>query len=122
MNRAQWSYKREGEWIKLGQEANKKVENEYQTHLTGTREGCLVFHCFGDRLPTCINYEKMNSYCSSAKCFLSHKERGLDNSHNVFDLEREMIYGDTISEDTEYSYSFSCTSDEENNESVSLLK
>lgn len=64
------------------------IEEEYISHLNGSRYGQLVYHCFGDGGSACIDFTKMKTYCSSAKCFCTHKKRNVNDDHLTFTLER----------------------------------
>ena len=93
-----WFNPKANEWVKVpsgnssfieGELPNSvKLEKEYQADLKGVRMGQYVYHCFGDGGSACADFEKMETYCSSAKCMLTHQQRGVANDHQSFKLKR----------------------------------
>jgi hypothetical protein len=90
MSEVQWYYKNGDEWIKLTRVGNETIEKEYNEHLNDTYTGSVAYHCFGDGITTCIDFEDMVTFCGSTKCHFSHQKRGLDDNHNKFELRREI--------------------------------
>jgi hypothetical protein len=76
------------DWIELPAPDAKEIEEEYLLEINGTLKGQRVYHCFGNGWSTCINFTKMRTYCSSAKCILQHEKRGLPDDHLTFQLKR----------------------------------
>lgn len=74
------------EWISASE--SESIEDEYQSEQSGTRYGQRVYHCFGDGGSTGIDFQKMKTYCSSAKCTLTHTYRKISNDHLTFELKR----------------------------------
>lgn len=79
-----WFDKIEGQWIRVSELDDRSIETEYQAELAKTRLGQLVYHCFGDSSTACIDFNKMKTYCGSAKCMLTHKTREIPNCHISF--------------------------------------
>ena len=69
-------------------EASEQIEEEYQDELKGKRHGQIVYHCFGNGWSTGIDFNKMETYCSSGRCMLQHKSRGLSDEHMTYKLKR----------------------------------
>lgn len=97
--RVRWGYFTDGTdsgplaW--LDAEDSKMVEEEYQSYLAKTYEGFLVYHCFGDSGSACINFgagQWGRTWCSSAKCMLTHKTRTpiVPEDHLTFILKRQV--------------------------------
>lgn len=84
----QWCWcDNEAEWVEA--QESKSIEEEYQEHLNGTREGQRVYHCFGDGSSVCISFDLMSTYCGSGRCVIrghfGHRE------HNIFQLRRSWV-------------------------------
>ena len=84
-----WFWLNNDEWVQINAEDARKIEEEYLEEKNGTRYGQRVFHCFGNGWSTAINYSKMETYCSSGRCALSHDMRGLSDNHLTFKLMRK---------------------------------
>lgn len=67
---------------------NLSIEEEYQSHLKKERSGQRVFHCFGDGHSSGIDYDKMETYCNSGRCLLTHEQQGIDDDHMTFKIRR----------------------------------
>lgn len=77
------------QWIDLPEDIVALIESEYIAHQTNTRVGQYVYHCFGNHWSTCINFDTMKTYCSSAKCMLLHEANDLPDDHLTFRLKRK---------------------------------
>ena len=77
-------------WNVVPPEKSNFIEEEYQKELSGERSGQRVYHCFGSGGSTCINFKQMQTYCSSAKCLLTHDENYISRDHLSFSLFRDM--------------------------------
>lgn len=73
-------------WIPISE--SDKIEEEYQKYITDTQMGQLVYHCFGDGLTACINFDKMETYCGSGRCLISHERNKMNPEHMTFKLQR----------------------------------
>ena len=67
-------------WIEASK--SNDIEDEYQLHLAGKRFGQKIYHCFGNGCVTCIDFNRMSTYCASAKCLLAE-------DHMTFNLRRD---------------------------------
>jgi hypothetical protein len=86
-----WSWTNElGEVVDLSLEDSHYIETEYVLWLNGQRMGQRVMHCFGNGWSSCIDYDTMMTYCSSAKCFVRHEENGLTEDHLTFKISRRI--------------------------------
>jgi hypothetical protein len=81
-------------WKQIDESEN--IEEEYIQHLNGERIGQRVYYCFGPPMSsvisgstsTCINFDKMKTYCGSGRCILTHQKQGLDDKHASYKLKR----------------------------------
>jgi hypothetical protein len=97
--RVRWGYFTDGTdsgpVVWLDADDSKMVEEEYHSYLAKTYEGHLVYHCFGDSGSACINFgagQWGRTWCSSAKCMLTHKTRTpiVPEDHLTFVLKRQV--------------------------------
>lgn len=82
-----WYYKN-GPWIEVPEKDNITIEEEYKDYIDGCKTSQRVYHCFGDR-PTCVNFDKMITECSSMRCFTQHHKNRLSGTHVTFGLKRD---------------------------------
>jgi len=83
-----WLPNDNADWVVLPPKSCEEIEEEYQKELLGKRIVSRVFHCFGSGRSSAINYRKMETYCSSGKCFTSHVRNELPDNHMTFKIGR----------------------------------
>lgn len=83
-----WHYldKSSNSWIEASESSS--IEDEYQNHLNGKRQGQRVYHCFGNGSTACINFKDMSTYCGSGRCQLNHHGRDIKDDHMDYKLRR----------------------------------
>lgn len=86
----QWFDPKIDGWVNVPSPDNEKIEREYKSHLDNQRSGLLVYHCFGDRSTTIIDFDRFQTECGSGKCLMRHKSVwvGYD-KYNIIDTRKE---------------------------------
>jgi hypothetical protein len=75
-------------WVKVNDEDNKSLEEEYQVHLAGKRTSQRVYHCFGNKWTALADFETMTTYCGSGRC--GCHQPGQDPYHMTYNLHRDL--------------------------------
>ena len=81
-NKWYWFNKIKGEWTTLNAEDNTTIEQEYKQHLSKTRIGQIVYHCFGNGWSAIVDFENMKTCCGSGRC------KQIPDNHMEFVLKR----------------------------------
>lgn len=77
-------------WLALEESKSNEIEEEYDRHLSRNRMGQRVYHCFGNKWSAAIDFDKMETYCASGRCLLTHEKNRLSDNHMTYKLKREV--------------------------------